>query len=89
MSSQTWSKHVVSFFWVGEEWFVDNNQTGILDSSQFNWQMPPSPRGANQKIHEVLPVSDSVLLKINQRCPESIGKRWIMFGIQQGTKWII
>ena len=89
MSSRKWSKRVVSFFWVGEEWFVDNNQTGILDSSQFNWQMPPSPRGANQKIHEVLPVSDSVLLKINQRSPESIGKCWIMFGIQQGTKWII
>lgn len=22
---------------------VDNNQIGILESSQFNWQMPPSP----------------------------------------------
>lgn len=83
MSSQAWSKHVDFLFLVGGGGTdIDNNQTGMLDSSQFNWQVPPSPRGANQKIREVLLVSDSVSLKRNQRSQESIAKCWIMFRMQ-------
>ena len=70
-------------------WGIESNHAGMLGGSQVNWQVPPPPRGANQKIFAVLLVSDSVLLQVNQRSQESIGKCWIMFRIQRGTKWII
>lgn len=74
------------FCWVG---YVDSHHTGVLDNSQVNWQVSPPPRGENQQVFEVLLVSDSVFLKINQRSQESIGKCWIMFRIQRGTKRVI